>query len=174
MTDRPLSPSAISDIYDCTNVHARKSLAELVDEGAIDRVSRGQYVSNTDESRSSTGDTTETTVATTNEQPANDQEEPTKSYKSTADLYQRQYDVQDNDTSVEVTPESDATPAVGLPMEPKKLLVVLVVAGVILFVYGQLSSDSTSDNQSNSVSESEPEPNSLESDDIEGGLLQND
>jgi len=54
--DGAMSPSKLADEYDCSAVHMRKSLRELVDQGEVDHVGHGQYA--VDESGESTGEST--------------------------------------------------------------------------------------------------------------------
>ena len=54
IADRPLSPSGLADEYECGNIHMRKELSRLSNEGVVERVSRGQYtLSETSESSES-------------------------------------------------------------------------------------------------------------------------
>lgn len=168
VADRPLSPSALADEYDCGNVHARKTLSELADTGDVERVSRGQYVA-ADNSRRTTGDTLQLQADNTNDEATTDQRETTQSRKSTAELYQRQYEQTGDDTNVEVTTDQQATSVSRLPMEPKTLLVLIVISLVLWASYRRMSG---SESESNSQDDQQSESNSESSPDTQGGLIQ--
>lgn len=175
VADRPLSPSALADEYECGNVHARKTLSKLADTGDVERVSRGQYVA-ADNSRRTTGDTLQLQADNTNDEATTDQRETTQSRKSTAELYQRQYNQYNqsgDDTNVEVTTDQQATSMPRLPMEPKTLLVLIVIVLVLWASYRRMSG-SGSGSESNSQ-EDQPNTQQTESDssaDTQGGLIQ--
>lgn len=175
VADRPLSPSGLADEYECGNIHMRKELSRLSNEGVVERVSRGQYtLSETSESSESVmshgeshgrdGNPTSNTDENTND----NQRETTLSRQSTAELYQRQYnqsgDDTNDDTNVEVTTESDSTPMLGLPMNPNQLGVIIVIVLVLWVVSRRFSgsstqqSDSQSDSQTDSQTDSQSQP----------------
>lgn len=179
IAERPLSPSGIADEYSAGNIHARKELSRLCQEGVVDRVSRGQYTlsDSSDSSGSVTshgnshgidGDTTAVTDVDTNDKPS----DTTQSYKSTADMYPLQTNNTDENSNLEVTPESDTTPGIGLPMNPKKLGILIAIALVLWLVSRSLKTNSSQQNQSQT--ESNRDSDSTEPDDLDGGLIQND
>jgi len=42
--EKPATPAGLAEEYDCTQAHMRHKLADLVDEGEVQRVARGKYV----------------------------------------------------------------------------------------------------------------------------------
>lgn len=42
--DSPMSPAELADEYGCTNGHIRNMLTDMLDDGVVERVGRGQYV----------------------------------------------------------------------------------------------------------------------------------
>jgi hypothetical protein len=116
--NEPTSPAELSEEYGCTGDHARKTLAELADEGVVERVSRGNYtLDGAVEAGKDALDGAADTAADALDQ------------------------LGDGDNS---GGDADA-PAAPLPMEPKKLAKILAVALVLWLVYRRLSDGGTDD-----------------------------
>jgi len=138
--DEPTSPAELSEGYGCTGDHARKTLAELADEGVVERVSRGNYtLDDAVEAGKDALDGAADTAADALDQLGND-------------------DGSDGD--------ADA-PTVPLPMDPRMLAAITVVAIVLWLVFRGDSDtgDAAADTDTATVEDEQDEP-------VGGGLIQ--
>lgn len=174
----PRSPAELTEEYGCVGDHMRKTLAELVDSGEVERVSRGQYVLSGDEASTDSRDDMGTSD--------DDTTLPDPDTASTAELYQRQHaephededreisgdDAGTEDADEETSVESEDVEAAGagpvavLPVHPYKLGAALVILAALWLV---LRDSGMSDPSSQSGSDTEQETGDAA--DGDGGLL---
>lgn len=145
-SENPLTPTELADEYECTANHMRKTLASLKGDGEVQKTSRGHYVLQEEDSQENPGE--EMGFPADEDAGMEEESMPTQAE------YDRQHRNSEQDfeeieigTDADEEPEADEdtgvdeleeAPAPVLPMEPKKLGMVLAAALVLWLIYDNL------------------------------------
>jgi hypothetical protein len=148
----PLSPAELAEEYDCTSGHMRDVCSELTRDGVIERVAEGEYAVPGEDTEGSDDGGSDVILS---DPPEASADADASEQMATQEEYRRQHtdsdgasaegsddaeQTGDDETAAgsEEGDELEEAPAPVLPMEPKKLGMVLAAALVLWLIYDNL------------------------------------
>jgi DNA-binding transcriptional regulator YhcF (GntR family) len=150
-TDDPLAPAELAEQYDCSPGHMRHTLRDLMDDGLVERVGRGQYLAAEDASELDSDENQESETADTHTDNENDDTSSEEQATTEEDT------LGDTDLDTDSDTEDNNSETNGIPIPRLSVTTWAMIIGFLLLVLLYLEASESPDQDEEPIDEGNEE-----------------